>query len=71
VFQLLRTIHRQDLVVRQLPAFGSAFVIAGSFYQFHSFYLETVAFMVTWFVIDAALEGLRWTASRLASGPPR
>jgi hypothetical protein len=38
----------------QLPALVISFLIAEFFYKFHSFTLECGAFLVTWFVIDAA-----------------
>ena len=40
-----------DLARRQLPAFAASFLIASLFYQFGSFALECLAFLVTWFVI--------------------
>jgi hypothetical protein len=58
VYQLFRSLGRQELVVRQVPAFGASFAIAGAFYTFHSFYLECAAFLATWFVIDAAFSGV-------------
>lgn len=67
MFQLVRSIRQQELVLRQLPAFAVAFVIAGSFYKFHSFYLETGAILLTWFAIDAVFEGVRWSVSRVVS----
>lgn len=30
--------------------------MAEMFYKFHSFTLETIAFLFTWFVVDAALQ---------------
>ena len=68
MYQLLRSLGRQDLVLRQVPAFGVSFAIAGSFYTFHSFYLECVAFLATWLVIDAAFSGLSAAASMTRRG---
>lgn len=56
MFQLVRALRRQEIVLRQIPAVSAAFVIAGSFYTFHSFYLECAAFLATWYVIDAFFE---------------
>ncbi|HEY5602056.1 MAG TPA: hypothetical protein VIM41_03010 [Gammaproteobacteria bacterium] len=56
MFQLLRELPAQQLLLRQLPSFLAAFVIAEMFYKFHSFTLECAAFLVTWFVIDALAE---------------
>ena len=50
--------------MRQLPAFGTAFVIAGSFYTFHSFYLESLAFLATWLIVDALFGGLGWAIAK-------
>jgi len=56
MYQLLRAIPTQQLLIRQLPSFLVAFLIAELFYKFHSFTLECAAFLVTWFVIDALAE---------------
>ncbi|KPJ93421.1 MAG: hypothetical protein AMJ55_08010 [Gammaproteobacteria bacterium SG8_15] len=56
MYQLLRQIPAQQLLLRQLPSFLVAFLIAEMFYKFHSFTLECAAFLVTWFVIDALAE---------------
>jgi hypothetical protein len=37
-----------------LATLAVAFVIAEQFYKFHSFTLETIAFLATWFVIRRA-----------------
>ena len=59
MFTLLRLLPWQRLVGEQLPAFGTAWLIAENFYKWKSFSLEMVGFMVTWFVLDAAIQGLR------------
>jgi hypothetical protein len=56
MYQLLRQLPTRQLLMRQLPSFLAAFVIAEMFYKFHSFTLECAAFLVTWFVIDALAE---------------
>ncbi|WP_455375756.1 hypothetical protein [Kaarinaea lacus] len=56
MYQLLRQIPAQQLLLRQLPSFLAAFLIAEMFYKFHSFTLECAAFLATWFVIDALAE---------------
>jgi hypothetical protein len=47
------------LVAEKLPAFAIAWVIAETFYKWHSFSLEMLGFLATWMVIDAAIQGLR------------
>jgi hypothetical protein len=62
VFQFFYYLSKQDLALRQLPAFSISFVIASLFYRFGSFALECLAFLATWFVVDAVaqlLVGLR------------
>jgi hypothetical protein len=56
MFRLLTSISAGELVKRQLPVFLAAFVIAELFYKFHSFTLECVAFLVTWFVLDGVVQ---------------
>ena len=58
MYQMISTLARRDLVRRQLPIVLLSFVIAELFYKFHSFTLETAAFLATWFVLD-------WLAGRV------
>lgn len=41
------------------PAIGAALLVAELFYKFHSFVLECVAFLGTWYVL-----GVLWHAAR-------
>jgi hypothetical protein len=56
VFQLIRSISRLDLAVRQLPVLLVSFVTATLFYEFGNFGLEMGAFLGTWFVLDAVVQ---------------
>ena len=58
MFQLIKALRTSTLLARQLPVAGVSFVTAAVFYKFHNFALECVAFLVTWFVIDAVVQGL-------------
>jgi hypothetical protein len=58
MYQFIHSLTVNDLFKRQLPVFVVAFVIAELFYKFHSFILETGAFLVTWYALDAALQWL-------------
>ena len=53
MYQLIHNLTLNELFKRQIPTFVSAFAIAEIFYKFHSFALECVAFLVTWYVFDA------------------
>jgi hypothetical protein len=66
MFQLMRVLSTSELVARQAPIFAAAFVIASLFYKFGSFALEAVAFLVTWFVLDALVEAVRHALRRPA-----
>ncbi len=52
MYTLLHSMPFRQLLSQQIPALGSSLLIAELFYKFHSFLLETGAFLATWFVID-------------------
>jgi hypothetical protein len=58
MYALLRTLPTRTLILTQLPVAGLAFLIAELFYKFHSFALECLAFLATWFVIDFVVSSL-------------
>ena len=58
MFTLLRQSSPQVLALIQAPSFLAALLIAETFYKFHSFLLETGAFLATWFAIDAVITGV-------------
>jgi hypothetical protein len=59
MYTLFRNTSLRNLLSTQAPALLASFVIAELFYKFKSFTLECLAFLVTWFVIDALLTGIR------------
>ena len=59
MYSLLRLLPWQRMLGEQLPALTVAWVIAESFYTWKSFSLEMLGFLATWFVLDAAIQGLR------------
>jgi hypothetical protein len=69
MFQLIRTLSSLDLAARQAPVFALSFLIASLFFEFGNFALEVVAFLATWFVLDALVEGARIVRNRC--WPPR
>ena len=52
MYTFLKYIISQKLVVEQLPIFLVSMFIAESAYKFHSFALECLAFLATWFTLD-------------------
>ena len=59
MYGYLRSQPVKDLVIREAPVFLTAFVIAELFYKFHSFTLECLAFLATWFALGALFNGVR------------
>lgn len=59
MFELLKTLPARYLITQQVPAGGGAWLVAETFYKFHSFTLECAAFLATWFVFDAVGAGVR------------
>jgi hypothetical protein len=57
MYTLFRNVPLRNLLSTQAPALMISLVIAELFYKFHSFTLECVAFLVTWFVVDALAAG--------------
>jgi hypothetical protein len=59
MFTLLQMLPYRRLLGEQLPALLLAWAIAEAFYKFKSFSLEMIAFLVTWFVLDAGVQGIK------------
>jgi hypothetical protein len=58
MYTLIRLVPVNRLIVEQAPALGISFAIAETFYKFHSFTLECLAFLATWCVADALIQPL-------------
>ena len=58
MYTLIPALPLRRLLSEQAPAFGSSLLIAELFYKFHSFLLETGAFLATWFVVDIVLSSV-------------
>lgn len=56
MYTFLRSMSLKRLGTEQIPAIAPAWLIAELFYKFHSFTLECLAFLATWFVIDMAIQ---------------
>ena len=53
MFTLLKSLRSRHVYLSEPVSFVAALVIAELFYKFHSFLLETGAFLATWFVLGA------------------
>ena len=59
MYELIRRLTVRELALEQLPLLLVALGIAEMFYKFHSFLLETGAFLVTWLLLGALHAALR------------
>jgi hypothetical protein len=59
MYSLIRALPLRRLILEQGPALLLSLGIAEMFYKFHSFLLETGAFLATWFVIDLIIQTCR------------
>lgn len=55
MYTLIRSKSLRQLFQEQAPAIGISIVVAELFFKFHSFTLECIAFLATWYVLDAAI----------------
>jgi hypothetical protein len=56
MYTLIRLLPLRQLLQEQLPALAFSFVVAEMLYKFHSFTLECLAFLLTWYVVDATVQ---------------
>ena len=59
MYMLIRSLPFRQLLLEQGPPLGTALIIAELLYKFHSFTLECVAFLATWYMLDAAVQFLQ------------
>jgi hypothetical protein len=56
MFTLVRSLPFRTLLQEQFPVLIISLTVAELFYKFHSFTLETGAFLLTWLVLDASVQ---------------
>ncbi len=59
MYETIRSQGLSTTIVREAPAATGALVVAEVFYKFHSFTLEFLAFLLTWWAFG-------WVTSRVA-----
>ena len=52
MYTLMRTLSLKKILLEQAPTIVGSMFIAEMFYKFHSFTLECIAFLATWYVVD-------------------
>ncbi len=55
MFSLIKAYSLKNVLSVQAPSLVTALAIAELFYKFGSFLLEAIAFLATWFIMDAIL----------------
>ncbi len=65
MYSLISRLPARQLLVRHAPTLVGALAIAEMFYKWHSFLLEAGGFLVTWYVLDAAVS---FVERKLGSG---
>ena len=72
MYSLISKLPPRQLLLRHAPTLIGALAIAEMFYKWHSFLLETGGFLVTWYLLDAAVSFAERLFDRGGdAGPPR
>lgn len=58
MYTLIRSIPLKQLLLEHAPTLAVSLLIAELFYKFHSFALECIAFLATWYLLDATMRFL-------------
>jgi hypothetical protein len=69
MFTYVSRLSGRELIRRHLPTLVVALAIAEVFYKFHSFLLECVAFLATWFVLDYVVDRVLGAATPRQPAP--
>ena len=56
MYRHIKAMPLRELIVNDAPSFVVALVVAEMFYKFHSFTLEVLAFLATWYLFGAAAQ---------------
>ena len=64
MYSLLRRVGLRETAQKEAPSLLVSLLIAELFFKFHSFVLETGAFLVTWYALGWLHSKLRGAAGR-------
>lgn len=70
MYTLVKSTSLSNLLITQAPALLASFIIAELFYKFHSFTLECLAFLITWFIVDAVITAVRSRLNKSSESSP-
>ena len=52
MYTILKNFRSREVQLAEIPSFIISFIVAELFYKLHSFTLETICFLATWFVLS-------------------
>lgn len=58
MYKFIRSVSNRELFLKQLPTLTVSLVMAELFYKFHSFTLECLAFLATWYLLDLLISSV-------------
>jgi hypothetical protein len=64
VYSIIHERSIKELLSEHLPTLAVSLIIAELFYKFHSFLLEAIAFLATWYVLGALFNAVERTFHR-------
>jgi hypothetical protein len=59
MYALIHSLMGRRMYIEQLSVFVASLAIAEMFYKFHSFTLECIAFLATWYVLELTVNRVR------------
>lgn len=69
MYSLIHSYPLRTVLIEHVPTLGIAIVIAEVFYKFHSFTLECLAFLGTWYLLDGFLHMILRAINRKSNLP--
>ena len=70
MYSLISRLPARQLMLRHAPTLIGALAIAEMFYKWHSFLLEAGGFLLTWYLLDAAVSVAERMFERKADADP-
>lgn len=71
MYKLMSGVPARQLLLRHAPTLIGALAIAEMFFKWKSFMLEAGGFLVTWYLLDAAVTFIEKALSKGEAAPPQ
>ena len=69
MYSMSRNVALPQLLLKELPSLVGAILLAEIFFKWGSFTLECIGFLVTWYILSAAISTLTELARRTGGAP--